>query len=229
MYVHEYLWFQWCMPLHKSISSFVCPFYISSVMVYCCYSSSLNVCVCRLHRFVLDSHLATLWESNCPSGFLRMMFLLKSSYFMFVFFSLWCLWSEVWDTCIDSWSLPSLLLFNDDCHFISLFSIMYALEYLCFQWCMSFHISVFNGVYSWISLVSAMYVHECILFHWCLPLRTFISSVVLPFHISVFNYICLHIIVSYDICPCLSLFSRTFIIEYLCFQCCAPFDICFQW
>ena len=26
--------------------------------------------MCRLHLFVLDSHLATLWESNCPFGFL---------------------------------------------------------------------------------------------------------------------------------------------------------------
>ena len=65
--------------------------------------------MCRLHRFVLDSHLATLWESNCPFGFLLVMFPLGSSYFVFVFLSLWCLWSEVWDNCIDSWSLPSFL------------------------------------------------------------------------------------------------------------------------
>ena len=26
---------------------------------------------------------------------------------MFVFLSLWCLWREVWDNCVDSWSLPS--------------------------------------------------------------------------------------------------------------------------
>ena len=56
-------------------------------MVYFCYSSSLNVCV-RLHLFVLDSHLATLWESNCPFGFLLVMFPLGSSYFVFVFLSL---------------------------------------------------------------------------------------------------------------------------------------------
>ena len=60
----------------------------------------------RLHLFVLDSHLATLWESNCPFGFLRMMFPFGSRYFVFVFLSLWCLW---WDNCIDSWSFPSLL------------------------------------------------------------------------------------------------------------------------
>ena len=59
-------------------------------------------CVCRLHLFVLDSHLATLWESNCPFGFLLVMFPLGSSYFVFVFLSLWCLWLEVWDNCIDS-------------------------------------------------------------------------------------------------------------------------------
>ena len=41
-------------------------------MIYFCYSSSLNVC--RLHLFVLDSHLATLWEINCPFGFLLVMF-----------------------------------------------------------------------------------------------------------------------------------------------------------
>ena len=64
--------------------------------------------MCCLH-LVLDSHLATLWESNCPFGFLLVMFPLGSSYFMFVFLSLWCLWWEVWDNCIDSWSLPSLL------------------------------------------------------------------------------------------------------------------------
>ena len=63
--------------------------------------------MCRLHFFVLDSHLATLWESN----FLLVMFPLGSSYFVFVFLSLWCLWWEVWDNCIDSWSLPSFLLF----------------------------------------------------------------------------------------------------------------------
>ena len=32
-------------------------------MVYFCYSLSLNVCVAYIF-FVLDSHLATLWESN---------------------------------------------------------------------------------------------------------------------------------------------------------------------
>ena len=37
------------------------------------------------------------------------MFPLGSSYFVFVFLSLWCLWWEVWDNCIDSWSLPSFL------------------------------------------------------------------------------------------------------------------------
>ena len=37
--------------------------------------------MCRLHLFVLDSHLATLWESNCPFGFLLVMFPLGSSYF----------------------------------------------------------------------------------------------------------------------------------------------------
>ena len=31
-------------------------------------------CVCRLHLFVLDSYLAILWESNCPFGFLLVMF-----------------------------------------------------------------------------------------------------------------------------------------------------------
>ena len=55
-------------------------------MVYFCYSSS--ECVCRLHLFVLDSHLATLWESTCPFGFLLVMFPLGSSYFVFVFLSL---------------------------------------------------------------------------------------------------------------------------------------------
>ena len=45
-------------------------------------------CVCRLHLFVLDSHLATLWESNCPFGFLLVMFPFGSSYFAFVFLSL---------------------------------------------------------------------------------------------------------------------------------------------
>ena len=58
-------------------------------MVYFCYSSSLNVCVAySLHLFVLDSHLATLWESNCPFDVLLVMFPLGSSYFVFVFLSL---------------------------------------------------------------------------------------------------------------------------------------------
>ena len=30
--------------------------------------------MCRLHIFVLDSHLATLWESYCPFGFPLVMF-----------------------------------------------------------------------------------------------------------------------------------------------------------
>ena len=37
--------------------------------------------MCHLHIFVLDSHLATLWESNCPFGFPLVMFPLGSSYF----------------------------------------------------------------------------------------------------------------------------------------------------
>ena len=45
-------------------------------------------CVCRLLIFVLDSNLATLWESNCPFGFPLVMFPLGSSYFVFVLFSL---------------------------------------------------------------------------------------------------------------------------------------------
>ena len=53
-------------------------------MVYFCYSSSLNVC--RLYIFVLDSHLATLWESNCTFGFPLVMFPLGSSYFVLCFF-----------------------------------------------------------------------------------------------------------------------------------------------
>ena len=40
--------------------------------------------MCRLHHFVLDSRLATLWECNCPFGFLLVMFPLGSSYFVFV-------------------------------------------------------------------------------------------------------------------------------------------------
>ena len=40
--------------------------------------------MCRLHLFVLDSQLTTLWESNCPFGFLLVMFPLGSSYFVFV-------------------------------------------------------------------------------------------------------------------------------------------------
>ena len=57
-------------------------------MVYFCYSSSLNVCVAYIFLF-LDNHLATLWESNCPFGFPLVMFPLGSSYFVFVFLSLY--------------------------------------------------------------------------------------------------------------------------------------------
>ena len=42
------------------------------------------MCVAYIFLF-LDSHLATLWESNCPFGFLLAMFPLGSSYFVFVF------------------------------------------------------------------------------------------------------------------------------------------------
>ena len=66
------------------------------------------MCVAYIFLF-LDSYLATLWESNYLFGFLLVMFTLQSSYFVFVFLSLWCLWWGVWDNCIDSWSLPSLL------------------------------------------------------------------------------------------------------------------------
>ena len=38
--------------------------------------------MCRLHLFVLDSHLVTLWERNRPFGFLPVMFPLGSSYFV---------------------------------------------------------------------------------------------------------------------------------------------------
>ena len=51
-------------------------------------NSSVTECVCCLHIFVLDSHLATLWESNCPFGFPLVMFPLGSSYFVFMFLSL---------------------------------------------------------------------------------------------------------------------------------------------
>ena len=76
-------------------------------MVYFCYSSSLNVCVAYIF-LVLHSHLATVGK-YCPFGFLLVMFPLGSSYFVIVFLSLWCLWWEVWDNGIDSWSLPSFL------------------------------------------------------------------------------------------------------------------------
>ena len=69
------------------------------------------MCVSLTPFFVLDSHLATLWESNRPFGFLLVMFPLGSSYFVFVFLSLWCLWWEVWGNCTDSWSLPSFLFY----------------------------------------------------------------------------------------------------------------------
>ena len=42
--------------------------------------------MCRLHIFVLDNHFATLWEFNCPFGFLLVTFPLRPSYFVFVFF-----------------------------------------------------------------------------------------------------------------------------------------------
>ena len=53
-------------------------------MVYFCYTSSLNVCV----AYIILFWIATLWESNCPFGFLLVMTALGSSYFVFVFLSL---------------------------------------------------------------------------------------------------------------------------------------------
>ena len=73
-----------------------------------CHGLFLWMCV-SLTYFVLDCHLAFLWESSCPFGSLIVMFPLGSTYFVFVFLSLWCLWWEVWDNCIGSWSLPFLL------------------------------------------------------------------------------------------------------------------------
>ena len=54
-------------------------------MVYFCYSLSLNVCVAYIFLF-LDSHLATLWESNCPFGFPLVVFPLESSFSCLCFF-----------------------------------------------------------------------------------------------------------------------------------------------
>ena len=56
-------------------------------MVYFCHSLSLSVCVAYIF-FVLDSHLATLWESNCPFGLPLVMFPFGSSYFVFLCLSL---------------------------------------------------------------------------------------------------------------------------------------------
>ena len=106
------------------------------------------------------------------------------------------------NTFVSSVVRPFISASNDKCHFISLFSIMYALEYLCIQWCMSFHISVFNDVYSCRSLVSVMYVHECILFQWCMPLPLYFPS------ISLFLIIY----------ACISLFPMISVLAYLCFQ-----------
>ena len=55
-------------------------------MVYFCYSSSLNVCIAYIFLFWIA--IRPLWESNCPFGFLLVMFPLGSSYFVFVFLSL---------------------------------------------------------------------------------------------------------------------------------------------
>ena len=55
-------------------------------MVYFCYSSSLNVCVAYIFLFWIA--LATLWDSNCPFGFLLVMFPLGSIYFVLAFLSL---------------------------------------------------------------------------------------------------------------------------------------------
>ena len=81
-----------------------------SWFIFVIRSSSLNVCVAYI-LLVWIAILATLWESNCPFGVLLVMFPLGSSYFVFVFLSLWCLWWKVWDNCIDSWLLPSLLFY----------------------------------------------------------------------------------------------------------------------
>ena len=46
------------------------------------------ICAQTSNSVVFCSHLATLWESNGPFGFLLVMFPLGSSYFVFVFLSL---------------------------------------------------------------------------------------------------------------------------------------------
>ena len=69
------------------------------------------MCV-SLTSFLFWIAIWPLSESNCPFGFLLVRFPLGSSYFVFVFLSLWCLWWEVWDNCIDSWSLPSFQFYN---------------------------------------------------------------------------------------------------------------------
>ena len=55
-------------------------------MFYFCYSLCLNVCVAYIFLFWIA--IWPLWESNCPFGFLLVMFPLGSSYFVLVFLSL---------------------------------------------------------------------------------------------------------------------------------------------
>ena len=72
--------------------------------------------MCRLHLLVLDSHLDTLLESNCPFDFLLVMFLLGSSYFVFVFLSF----------AVSDWRCGIIVSIPDHClNFIYLFIYLF--------------------------------------------------------------------------------------------------------
>ena len=69
-----------------------------AVVYYFCHFMSLHVCLGE--KIILDSRLANVWERNCPSGFLLVMVWLWCRCFKCVFFSPWCLGTEILGNCI---------------------------------------------------------------------------------------------------------------------------------
>ena len=60
--------------------------------------------------FILDIRWAIFWERNCPLGFLLVVVWLSCRCFYCVLISLWYLGRKLLSNCIDSWPLPSFLL-----------------------------------------------------------------------------------------------------------------------
>ena len=70
------------------------------MVYYFCHCMSVHECPGE--SFNLDSPVWPIFERNCPSGFLLVVFSLWCRYFKYVLLSFWCLGRRVLGNCIDS-------------------------------------------------------------------------------------------------------------------------------